>query len=59
MLVSPATNAISERVSQYLKADLTGVWFYVYIKKKVSLADIGNEFVSRSNSRMHIFGQFK
>ena len=25
----------------------------------LSLADIGNEFVSHNNSRMHIFGQFK
>lgn len=73
ILVMPATNAVSERsfsalrrLKTWLRTTMTQTrlnWCMVlHIHKErtdsLSLASIGNEFVSRNNSRKKIFGHF-
>ena len=70
MLVSQATKAISKKkckaedmatnhnISKQIKLGMVLHVHYVETDL-LSLADIGNEFLSCNNSRMHIFGQFK
>ena len=77
MLVSPATNAISEisfsalcglktwpctTISRISKRLSLCIVLHVYKEKKKQIyfiVNIGNEFASCNNSRMHIFGQLK
>ena len=73
ILIMPASNALSERsfsalcrIKNWLRTTTDQVrlnhcmTLYVHKTKtdSLSLEKIGNEFIQRNNSRVHIFGQY-